>query len=455
MKMRRRDFLSLVPGAGLAAQTSRPPNIVVIFADDLGYGDVGCQGSRIRTPAIDRLAAEGMRFTHGITANPVCSPSRAGLLTGRYPTRCGVPNVFFPRDEQGMNLDEQTVAELLKARGYRTACVGKWHLGHHKPWLPTSRGFDQYFGIPYSNDMKPTWLMRDTEVIEEDANQATLTRRYTEEAVRFIESAGTGPFFLYMPHTFPHIPLFASDQFRGKSRHGIYGDVVEELDWSVGQVTEALTRRKVDRNTLVLFTSDNGPWYQGSSGGLRGRKGMTWEGGVRVPFIARWPERIPRGRVCHSLVSTLDLVPTVTRLAGASQPAKPVDGIDILPLLTGQRSALERDPILYFMGRALHAARWGSWKLHIARSNAEMYSAAPPAGRMSLLLSQPELYNLELDPDESADVAPENPQIVQQIRAYVDKLMPGFPEDIRKAWKTMIETPTAPRPTGTFPAKAG
>lgn len=453
--LRRREFLHLIPAAGLAAQTSRPPNIVVIFADDLGYGDVGCQGSRIRTPAIDRLAAEGVRFTHGITANPVCSPSRAGLLTGRYPTRGGVPSVFFPRDEQGMNLDEQTLAGLLKTRGYRTACVGKWHLGHHKPWLPTSRGFDQYFGIPYSNDMKPTWLMRDTEVIEEDANQATLTRRYTEEAVRFIETAGREPFFLYLPHTFPHIPLYASEQFRGKSRHGIYGDVVEELDWSVEQVMAALGRQKVDRNTLVLFSSDNGPWYQGSSGGLRGRKGMTWEGGVRVPFIARWPERIPRGRVCHSLVSTLDLVPTVSKLAGAPQPAKPLDGIDILPLLTGQRAEMEREPLLYFMGRALHAARWGNWKLHLARHNAEMYSANPPAGRMSLLLAQPELYNLELDPDESCDVAPENPEVVRRIRGFVDQAMTGFPEDIRKAWQTLLETPTAPRPAGTFPAKAG
>ncbi len=279
----RRALLQMLPAAGMAAQGGRPPNVVVIFADDLGYGDVGCQGSKIRTPAIDGLAREGMRFTHGITANPVCSPSRAGLLTGRYPTRCGVPNVFFPRDEKGMNLDEQTLAELLKGRGYRTACVGKWHLGHHKPWLPTSRGFDRYFGIPYSNDMKPAWLMRDTEVIEETAEQTTLTRRYTEEAVKFIGEAGRDPFFLYMPHTFPHIPLYASPEFRGKSRHGIYGDVVEELDWSVGQVLGALKKAGAERNTLVLFSSDNGPWYQGSSGGLRGRKGMTWEGGVRVP----------------------------------------------------------------------------------------------------------------------------------------------------------------------------
>lgn len=453
--MQRRDFLSLVPAAALAAQPDRPPNIVLIFCDDLGYGDIGAQGSQIRTPAIDSLAREGMRFTHGITANPVCSPSRAALLTGRYPTRCGVPRVFFPRDEQGMNLDEQTLAQLLKPRGYRTACAGKWHLGHHKPWLPTSRGFDQYFGIPYSNDMKPTWLMRDTEVIEENANQATLTERYTKEAVSFIEKAGREPFFLYMPHTFPHIPLFASERFRGKSRHGIYGDVVEEIDWSVGEVLGALAKQGVDRNTLVLFASDNGPWYQGSSGGLRGRKGMTWEGGVRVPFLARWPARIPRGRVCHSLVSTMDVVPTVCGIAGAAMPAKPVDGVDILPLLTGRAASLDRDPLLYFHGRHPLAARWGKWKLHIARYNAEMYSANPPAGRMNLMLARPELYNLELDPDESCDVAAENPEVVRRIRAHIDKLMPGFPEDIRKAWQTMLETPAAPRPAGTFPAKAG
>jgi arylsulfatase A len=450
----RRTMLQMLPAAGMAAQGGRPPNVVVIFADDLGYGDVGCQGSKIRTPAIDGLARDGMRFTHGITANPVCSPSRAGLLTGRYPTRCGVPNVFFPRDEKGMNLDEQTLAELLKGRGYRTACVGKWHLGHHKPWLPTSRGFDRYFGIPYSNDMKPAWLMRDTEVIEETAEQTTLTRRYTEEAVKFIGEAGRDPFFLYMPHTFPHIPLYASPEFRGKSRHGIYGDVVEELDWSVGQVLGALRKAGVERNTLVLFSSDNGPWYQGSSGGLRGRKGMTWEGGVRVPFIVKWPERVPRGRVCHSLVSTLDLVPTVTKVAGAAAPAKAVDGVDILPLLTGERATLEREPLLYFHGRDLHAARWEQWKLHIARSNAEMYSAAPAGGRRSMRLSSPELYNLELDADESADVAAENPGVVERIRGFVEKEMEGFPEDIRAAWQKLKETPVAPRPAGTFPAAA-
>ncbi|MBE7544753.1 MAG: sulfatase [Bryobacteraceae bacterium] len=448
----RRALLQMLPAAGMAAQGGRPPNVVVIFADDLGYGDVGCQGSKIRTPAIDGLARDGMRFTHGITANPVCSPSRAGLLTGRYPTRCGVPNVFFPRDEKGMNLDEQTLAELLKGRGYRTACVGKWHLGHHKPWLPTSRGFDRYFGIPYSNDMTPSWLMRDTEVIEETAEQTTLTRRYTEEAIKFIGEAGRDPFFLYMPHTFPHIPLYASPEFRGKSRHGIYGDVVEELDWSVGQVLGALKKTGAERNTLVLFSSDNGPWYQGSSGGLRGRKGMTWEGGVRVPFIVRWPERVPQGRVCHSLVSTMDVVPTVTRLAGAAAPAKAVDGVDISPLLTGERAALEREPLVYFHGRDVHAARWGNWKLHIARSNAEMYSAAPEGGRRSLRLSSPELYNLELDPDESADVAAENPGVVEQMSAYVEKLMGGFPEDIQAAWQRLKETPVAPRPAGTFPA---
>ncbi len=449
----RRALLQMLPAAGMAAQGGRPPNVVVIFADDLGFGDVGCQGSKIQTPAIDGLARDGMRFTHGITANPVCSPSRAGLLTGRYPTRCGVPNVFFPRDEKGMNLDEQTLAELLKGRGYRTACVGKWHLGHHKPWLPTSRGFDRYFGIPYSNDMKPAWLMRDTEVIEETAEQTTLTRRYTEEAIKFIGEAGRDPFFLYMPHTFPHIPLYASPEFRGKSRHGIYGDVVEELDWSVGQVLGALKKAGAERNTLVLFSSDNGPWYQGSSGGLRGRKGMTWEGGVRVPFIVRWPERVPRGRVCHSLVSTMDVVPTVTKLAGAA-PEKEVDGVDILPLLTGGRTTLERDPLLYFHGRDLHAARWGNWKLHIARSNAEMYSAAPAGGRRSLRLWSPELYNLELDADESADVAAENPGVVEQIRGFVEKEMEGFPEDIRAAWQKLKETPVAPRPAGTFPAAA-
>ena len=298
-----------------------------------------------------------MRFTNCTSADPVCSPSRAGLLTGRYPTRVGVPRVLFPQDPGGLNLDETTLANALKARQYKTMCIGKWHLGRPAPYLPTSRGFDEYFGIPYSNDMNPRVLMHNTEVIEKTANLETLTRRYTEQATKFIGDSAGSPFFLYMPHTFPHIPLAASPRFRGKSAEGLYGDVVEEVDWSVGEVLGALKQHGLERNTLVLFSSDNGPWYLGSPGKLRGRKNTTYEGGVREPFIARWSGRIPGGRTSDALVSLMDVFPTVAGLCGAARPAKPLDGIDIWPLLDGE-PAVDRESaaaVLRQLGPAVRA----------------------------------------------------------------------------------------------------
>src|SRR5581483_4364220 len=307
--MTRRKFLvsaSAGVGSRLIAAPAKTPNIVFILCDDLGYGDLGCYGSKIRTPNVDRLAREGVRFTNFCSADPVCSPSRAALLTGRYPTRVGVPRVLFPQDTGGLNLDETTLADVLKARGYKTMCIGKWHLGRPPQFLPTSRGFDEYFGIPYSNDMNPRVLMHNTEVIEQTADLASLTARYTERAERFIAQSNRSPFFLYMPHTFPHIPLAASPRFRGKSQEGLYGDVVEELDWSVGEVLQSLRQKGLEKDTLVMFSSDNGPWYQGSPGKLRGRKNTAYEGGVREPFIARWPGQIPAGHVCDALASMMD-----------------------------------------------------------------------------------------------------------------------------------------------------
>jgi len=437
--------------APLIAAASPPPNIIFIYADDLGYGDLGCYGSNLRTPNLDRMASEGMRFTQFYSANPVCSPSRAALLTGRYPTRVGVPRVLFPTDSTGLPDSETTLAQVLKQRSYKTMCIGKWHLGHLPQFLPTRRGFDEYFGIPYSNDMKPRPLLHNTETLEEPARLETLTLRYTEQAVKFIERSQGGPFFLYMPHTFPHIPLAASERFRGKSNAGLYGDVIEELDWSVGQVLDALKKHNLDSNTLVMFSSDNGPWYQGSPGRLRGRKGSTYEGGVREPFLARFPGRIPKGLVSKAVAGTVDILPTVARLCDAPLPSKPLDGIDIWPLLTGRKQQLEREALLYFDNIYLQCARWGKWKLHVARYNSAAYNPAPPGGRQNLPLPAPELYDLENDPDESYDMAPENPRVVAEIRARIDRLMTTFPEQIQSAYRESMARQVAPTAVGSSP----
>jgi arylsulfatase len=451
----RRRFLATATGAlasQLAAAPAPTPNIVFILCDDLGFGDLGCYGSRIPTPNLDRMAAEGVRFTNFNSADPVCSPSRAALLTGRYPTRVGVPRVLNPGDTGGLNLDETTMADMLKARGYRTRCVGKWHLGRPEQYLPTSRGFDEYFGIPYSNDMKPRVLLHNTEVIEETATLETLTARYTEQAISFIDASRSSPFFLYMPHTFPHIPLAASPRFRGKSPEGLYGDVVEEVDWSVGEVLRSLKQNGLEQNTLVLFSSDNGPWYQGSPGKLRGRKNTTYEGGVREPFIARWPGRIPKGRVSNAVASMMDIFPTVAKLCGGATPAKPLDGIDIWPLLHGDKESIERAPLLYFDNWDLQCARWMSWKLHIQRHNTAAYTPAPPGGRHSFLLPKPELYNLALDPDESYDVASENAEVVARIQSQVAEMLKSFPDPVQKAWADAQSRKTSPdTPTGAYP----
>jgi arylsulfatase len=452
----RRSFLaSTAVGAAAKHLSSAPqkkPNIVFILCDDLGYGDLGCYGSSIRTPNLDRLASEGVRFTNFDSADPVCSPSRAALLTGRYPTRVGVPRVFFPQDKEGLALDEVTLANVAKAQGYKTACYGKWHLGRPEEYLPTNRGFDHYFGIPYSNDMNPRTLLDGTNVVEEPANLETLTQRYTEHAVRFIRESAGSPFFLYLPHTFPHIPLAASERFRGKSSEGLYGDVVEELDWSVGEVLRELKSNGLERDTLVMFSSDNGPWYQGSPGKLRGRKTTTYEGGVREPFIARWPGKIPPGKVSDAVTSMLDVFPTVTKLIGGSLPVKALDGIDIFPILSGETKGIDREVLLYFDNWDLQCARWNSWKLHVARHNSSTYSAAPAGGRHNYVLPQPELYNLAVDPQESYDVAPSHPEIVAEIRQHIEKLVAGFPEPVKQAYaeskarKVDPATPIGARP---------
>jgi len=457
---RREALVGLAATAALAARgqvvhgEAARPNVVFILCDDLGFGDLEVYGSKISTPNLNRMAAEGVRFTNWDAADPVCSPSRAALLTGRYPARVGVPKVLFPTDKDGLHLDEVTLANVLKDQGYRTMCVGKWHLGRPEAYLPMSRGFDEYFGIPYSNDMTPRVLMHNTEVVEQPAKLETLTERYTGEAVKFVKSAAEQkkPFFLYMPHTFPHVPLAAGERFRGKSSQGLYGDVVEEIDWSVGEVLRAVKEAGVEGNTLVMFSSDNGPWWQGSPGKLRGRKNTTYEGGVREPCIARWPGRIPQGRVVETLCSMMDVFPTVTKLCGGKLPEKPLDGLDIWPVLTGAKTAMERAPLLYFNEWELQCARWGDWKLHVARFNTAAYVPAPVGGVHNFVLPHPELYNLASDPDESYDTAASHPEIVQKMLAQIEEMMKTFPAEARDAWAAAKARKTNDTPAGGWPS---
>lgn len=420
-----------------AAVQSQPPNIIIYFVDDLGYGDLSCYGSKaINTPNLDKMASEGIRLTSFITASSVCSPSRAGLLTGRYPTRVGITRVLFPTDNFGLPESETTIAEALKPNGYATACIGKWHLGHLPQFLPTNQGFDSYFGIPYSNDMRPTPLMKNQEIIEEPVNQDTLTERYTDEAIKFITSSRSKPFFLYVAHAMPHIPLHVSPRFRGKSKAGLYGDAVEAIDWSVGQILSTLKQYNLDKNTLVIFASDNGPWYQGSAGRLRGRKATTYEGGVRVPFIAQWQSRIPKGLVSDEPVSALDLFPTIVTATKAHlsvpRPLE-LDGQDAFSFLTGKLSKRPARLVLYFDGLNLQAARYGQWKIHVARYNIPPYNVAT-SQRKNLPLNPPELYNLEIDPDESYDLAADHPEVIKDLKQKIAELMKSFPEAVQQAY---------------------
>ena len=461
----RRSFLRAAGGALLAGQLgygqqSKPPNVIVILCDDLGYGDLHIYGSSIATPNLDRMAEEGVLFRQFYSTSNVCSPSRASLMTGRYATRAGVPRVIRANDIAGLPLGEKTIADVLKPAGYRTMCIGKWHLGSQQQFLPTKRGFDEYYGIPYSNDMAPSVLLHNTEVIESPVQLDTLTERYTERAADYIQRSKDKPFFLYFAHTFPHIPLAASAAFQGRSTLGLYGDVVEEIDWSVGQVLQAVKDNGLDENTLVIFTSDNGPWFLGSPGKLRGRKGSSYEGGVREPFIARFPGRIPsqpfaipssRGRaaagiqsngipsrVSGAVASTLDLLPTIARLANAPLPTRALDGADIWPILSGEQSELSRGPFLYFDDWNLQCARLGPWKLHVSRYNDFPWSPDPVGGRQNLPLTRPELYNLEADPDESYDVAPDHPEVVADLLTQILKLLPTFPPEVMDAWNATM-----------------
>jgi len=419
----RREILQL-GGATAAAQTlpQTKPNIIVLFADDMGYGDLSCYGHpNIQTPNLDRLANEGVRFTSGYAAASVCTPSRVGLLTGRYAKRAGLPNNLGPESLGGLPLSEITIAQQLKSQGYKTAAIGKWHIGHSpKEYLPTNRGFDQYLGLLYSNDMIAPWvktdrplhLWRNNDAIEPVTDQSQLTERYTGEALNFIRNSSGNPFFLYLPYAMPHLPISAPASRRGRSRAGLYGDTIETLDWSAGQILNELKSRNIDNNTLVVFASDNGPWHDlpprmlaqgvepwhtGSKSLFRGAKGTTYEGGHRVPFLARWPGTIPGGRISSEMVSTLDFFPTFSAAAGAKVPTDRVyDGYNLLPTLKGQAPS-PRDNYKYFLGADLQAIRQGPWKYRQAGKN------------------PPELFHLDFDPAEQYNVHDRNPHIAHSL----------------------------------------
>ncbi|MBF0199355.1 MAG: sulfatase [Planctomycetes bacterium] len=444
-------FLFMVPSLCLAHEVhdAEKPNFIVIFADDLGYGDLSCYGHpSISTPYIDRMATEGQRWTDFYAAAPVCTPSRAGLLTGRYPTRTGTASgVFFEWSAEGMDPAEVTIAETLKSAGYTTAAVGKWHLGHRKAYLPTSQGFDSYYGIPYSNDMgidaKMTFakdvklrggvtleqaqmpakrktglvpLMENEEIIEFPCDQDSLTKRYTERCVEFIKENQKKPFFLYYASSFPHVPLHASAEFRGKSKRGLYGDVVEELDASVGRILETLRQTGLDKNTIVVFTSDNGPWLSeklrgGSSGLLRGGKGMTWDGGMREPTVFWGPGQIKAGSICREVGSTLDLYTTFTSLAGIK--AKGEDSLDLTPALKGGKSP--RELFYFYRGDQIYALRWGQWKLHLVTEGWLGVEGDKEVHKSPLL------YHLGRDPGEKYDVASHHQDVVRKMLSFIDK----------------------------------
>jgi arylsulfatase A len=420
-----------------AAQTDKPPNIVLIFIDDMGYGDIGPFGNtKVRTPNLDQMAKEGMKFNY-FYATPVCSMSRACLMTGCYNARVSIPGVLFPGSKIGLHPNEITLAKVAKQKNFATICIGKWHLGHREPFLPTKQGFDSYFGIPYSNDMSidpahaqfakdcvfregmtqekaraeaiknKVPLMRGTEIVEYPADQSTLTKRYTEETVKFIREHKNSPFFVYLPHTMVHVPLAASEAFKGKSNWGLIGDAIEEIDWSVGQILQTLKELKLDDNTLVIFTSDNGA-ASGSAGALRGKKGSVFEGGVREPCIMRWPGKIPAGTTCNQIAGNIDVLPTLCKLVGVKPPDdRVIDGRDITSLMFDTKAGPVRDVHLYFNGNSkLAAIRQGDWKLLLISPVVKKDEVAEPS-----------LFNLADDPGEKNDVAAKHPDIVTKLRA--------------------------------------
>ncbi|MDG5766038.1 sulfatase [Balneolales bacterium ANBcel1] len=415
--------LLTLPAEGLSKNSCQdaPPNFVFILTDDLGYGDIGVYGAQdIHTPNIDRMAEEGILFTDFYATSPVCSPSRASLLTGRYAQRMGVNAVFFPESLTGMPVDELTKAELLAKQDYATAIIGKWHLGHMHRYLPLQRGFDEYFGMPYSNDMASAVYMRGNDVEKHEVDQRYSTRRFTEEALDFIERNREQPFYLLLSHTMPHVPLYASEDFLGTSERGLYGDVVQELDWSVGEILDKLEAENLHENTLVVFTSDNGPWlvmrdHGGSAGSLREGKFYTFEGGMRVPTVAMWPGTIPENTVYEGMANMMDWFPTFAHLAGAEVPDSIVlDGEDISPVLFDQGERTGNDFLFMEYGE-LQGYRYENWKIKLE------YEGFPGAWYRHNVAPHPLLLiDLDTDPSERINLAEEYPERVEWMLEKMD-----------------------------------
>ncbi|MEO6786255.1 MAG: sulfatase [Chthoniobacteraceae bacterium] len=453
------------------AVAARLPNIVIIFIDDQGYGDIGPFGAKgYSTPNLDRMAAEGCKFTNFHVPQPVCSASRAGLLTGCYPNRIGIHGALGPKDKHGIADTEMTLAELVKQKGYATGMAGKWHLGTPKRFLPTHHGFDEYFGLPYSNDMWPLHpeakpgaypplpLIEGDTVLKKDLgheDQNQLTTQYTERAVKFIEQNKERPFFFYLAHTMVHVPLHVSEKFRGKSQQGLYGDACMEVDWSVGEVLAALKRAGVDDNTLVIYSSDNGPWlsygnHAGSAGPLREGKGTCWEGGTREPTLMRWPGKIPAGSTTDAMMMTIDLFPTIAKLIGAELPKHKIDGLDVWPLITGETGA--KNPhdgyAFYYEQNQLQAVTTsdGRWKLQLPHTYRTL--GGRPGGKDGIpakyeqrKLDVAELYDLVSDVGETKNVAAEHPGIVARLEAFAEKMRVELGDSLTRRTGTGLREP--------------
>ena len=442
----------------------RLPNIVLIFADDLGYGDLSCYGAlNITTPHLDQLARDGMKFTQFYSVQAVCSASRAALLTGCYPNRIGISGAYFPGSNQGLNPQEETIAELLKPMGYATAIYGKWHLGHLQEFLPLQHGFDEYFGIPYSNDMWPVDYdgtqvdstdrkirfpqlpliegNRKREEVRTLEDQGLLTKRYTEHAVDFIRRNQEDPFFLYLPHSMPHVPIAASPDFQGKSKQGTYGDVIMEIDWSVGQIVATLDELELTNNTLLIFTSDNGPWlnygnHAGTTGGLREGKGTSFEGGQREPCIMKWPGKIPEGTICQHLAATIDILPTIVSILGGESPKKEIDGVDITDLMFQNGESNPRNTLWYYYGKNnLEAVRKDHWKLILPHWHRTYEDQLPgndgfPGSQRQSHFDSIALFNLRRDPGERYDVKNMYPDVVDLLQEEANRARTELGDDL-------------------------